>query len=98
MARVAGFQWDAGNRQKCRRHGVSIVEIEYALMNRFSVFPDPAHSQAEQRFIAIGRTEAGRHLFVVFTLRRMLIRPVSARCMHRKEIAHYEKEAANPEG
>ncbi|WP_319941575.1 BrnT family toxin [Rhodopseudomonas palustris] len=51
-----------------------------------------------ERFKAIGRTEAGRMVFVVFTLRtlreRTLIRPISARYMHRKEIAAYEEEAA----
>jgi uncharacterized DUF497 family protein len=38
------------------------------------------------------------HVFVAFALRRrgysMLIRPVSARYMHRKEVAHYEKETS----
>jgi uncharacterized DUF497 family protein len=23
-----GFDWDAGNREKCRKHGVSTAEIE----------------------------------------------------------------------
>jgi uncharacterized protein len=48
--------------------------------------------------IAVGRTSAGRQLFVAFTLRtkngRRLIRPVTARYMHAKEIAAYEKESA----
>lgn len=38
----------------------------------------------------------GRHIFVVFTLRDRgadrLIRPISARYMHRKEIEHYEEQ------
>ena len=25
---VAGFDWDRGNRDKCRKHGVSLAEIE----------------------------------------------------------------------
>jgi len=48
--------------------------------------------------IAIGRTSAGRPVFVAFTIRtknrRRLIRPVMARYMHAKEIAAYEKESA----
>jgi len=64
-----------------------------------AIFPDAAHSQRENRFRAIGRTDKGRGVFIIFTLRRkgdeLLIRPVSARYMHRKEIAAYEKE--NPE-
>ena len=57
------------------------------------------HSQRESRLRAIGRTQNGRGVFIVFTLRRkgeeILIRPVSARYMHNKEIDAFEKE--NPE-
>jgi len=52
-----------------------------------------------ERLRAIGKTDAGRHVFLVFTIRKRsgksCIRPVSARYMHRKEIACYEKE--NPD-
>ena len=45
--------------------------------------------------IAVGRTSTGRPLFVAFTMRmknrRRLIRPVTARYMHAKEIEAYEK-------
>ncbi|AVT78226.1 BrnT family toxin [Rhodopseudomonas sp. P1] len=96
--KVAGFDWDLGNRAKCAKHGVTVAEIEGLFRGPVSVFPDPAHSTTEERFKAIGRTEAGRMVFVVFTLRtlreRTLIRPISARYMHRKEIAAYEEEAA----
>jgi len=48
--------------------------------------------------IAVGRTSAGRPMFVAFALRtknrRRFIRPVTARYMHAKEIAAYEKESA----
>jgi len=98
MELVAGFDWDAGNREKCERHGVSAAEIESVFEGPVAVQPDPAHSGAEDRFKAIGRTDRGRAVFVVFTLRRRgderLIRPISARYMHRKEVDHYEAEAA----
>jgi uncharacterized protein len=55
-----------------------------------------SHSAAEDRLIAVGRTQQGRPVFVAFTLRtqqgRRVIRPVSARYMHAKEVANYEKE------
>ncbi len=58
----------------------------------------PLHSKPEERFKAIGKTDKGRGIFVVFTLRtqrgKTLIRPISARYMHRKEMDHYEKETA----
>ena len=99
--RVGGFDWDEGNRAKCQKHGVSIMEIEYLFAHSPRVAPDPKHSADEDRLIAAGRTSAGRALFVAFTIRtkgeRRLIRPVSARYMHATEITAYEKESATPE-
>ncbi len=46
---------------------------------------DPAHFQTEVRFFLLGQTDAGRLLFVAFTLRETLICIVSARDMSRKE-------------
>ncbi len=96
--RVAGFDWDEGNRLKCQKHGVSQAAIESMFRGSIAVLPDPLHSKAEARFKAIGRSDDGRWIFVVFTLRtrrgRRLVRPISARHMHKKEVKHYEKETA----
>lgn len=93
--RVAGFDWDEANRSKCQAHGVSPA-IEEIFRGPVAVLPDPRHSKAEERFKAIGKTDKGRGIFVVFTLRvrrgKRLIRPISARYMHKKEMDHYEKE------
>lgn len=87
-----GFDWDAANRVKCQTHGVSLGEIEFVLRHG-AVAPDLVHSISEQRFIAVGRTQAGRAVFVAFTLRmkegRFLVRPFSARYMHAKEALRY---------
>jgi hypothetical protein len=89
----SGFEWDDGNLAKCRKHGVSTDAIESLFRQGLVILPDEAHSKKEQRFRAVGRTEQGRALFVVFTLRRrgidVLIRPISARYMHKKETDHY---------
>jgi len=94
--RVQGIDWDAGNREKCEKHGVSREEVEELLLHDLGVAPDPAHSGAEQRYIAVGRNAAGRPMLVAFTFRekagRLLIRPVSARYMHPKEAERYEQE------
>ncbi|MCW5695919.1 MAG: BrnT family toxin [Bauldia sp.] len=95
---IAGIEWDQGNRDKCQRHGVSLAEIEALFLeNRVRVRPDPAHSEAEERFHAIGATEAGRYVFLVFTLRERetgtFVRPISARYMHGKEIRRYEQQS-----
>ncbi len=87
-----GFDWDAANRVKCQKHGVSLGEIEFVLQHG-AVAPDEIHSLVEQRFIAVGRTRARRPVFVAFTLRvkdgRTFVRPFSARYMHAKEALRY---------
>lgn len=98
ILRANGFDWDHGNRAKCEKHGLSIKAIEGLFSRPVAVFPDVAHSRIERRFRAIGRTVKGRGVFIVFTLRpkgdgnEVLIRPISARYMHRKEMEAYEKE------
>ena len=67
---VAGFDWDRGNRDKCQQHGVPLPTIESLFLGPLSVFPDPEHSDMEERFKAIGRTKDGRGVLIVFTLRR----------------------------
>ena len=58
--------------------------------------PDLKRSGIEPRFIAIGQTPRGRYTFVVFTPRQgmggTVLRPISARYMHQKEIRKYEQE------
>ncbi|MEZ5904566.1 MAG: BrnT family toxin [Geminicoccaceae bacterium] len=94
---VAGFDWDGGNWPKCGRHGVSRGEIEEVLQGTPLVLPDRYPEDTETRFDAVGRNADGRHLFDVFTIRerngKRFIRPISARYMHRKEIASYEWQA-----
>jgi len=96
--RVAGFDWDAGNRPKCIRHGVSILEIEGVFQGDVWVFPDLAHSVRETRFLGIGRTASGRFVFTAFTFRtrngERWIRVISARFMHAREIRHFQAEIA----
>jgi uncharacterized DUF497 family protein len=91
-----GFEWDEGNRTKCQKHGVSLSEIESVFSSALAVLPDPLHSAAEVRFKAIGKTEAGRFVLIVFTRRDARIRPISARYMHKPEIDYYEKTVARP--
>jgi hypothetical protein len=92
---VSGFDWDSGNRSKLVSHGVTVSEIEAVFHNRPFIEPDLVHSDAEDRFKAVGKTHDGRYVFIVFTFRgtssHRLIRPISARFMHAKEIAIYEK-------
>lgn len=91
-----GFDWDRGNRAKCQKHGLSIALIESLFARPLAIVPSAADSQEERRFCAVGQTGNGRRVFLVFTLRRKgdkpLIRPISARYMHKKEVESYEEE------
>ena len=76
-----------------------MTDIESLFERPLVILPDVAHSQTEIRLRAVGKTETGRHVFLIFTVRRTdgknYIRPISARYMHRKEVEHYEKENPN---
>jgi uncharacterized DUF497 family protein len=94
-----GFDWDVGNLDKCQKHGLTIAQIEHVVGHAETlIVRDLKNSVVEARFIAVGRTQEGRFAFVSFTPRtrgaRTLLRPISARYMHKKEIARYEKESA----
>jgi uncharacterized protein len=92
-SKITGFDWDAGNEAKSRdKHAVSCGEAEQVFLNApLKVLFDPAHSKAEPRFHAFGRTDEGRLLTVAFTVREELIRVISARPMSRKERKFYEQ-------
>ncbi|WP_209304334.1 BrnT family toxin [Pusillimonas caeni] len=93
--RIAGFDWDSGNWPKCGKHGVSLAEIEAVLLKAPMVMADP--HPGEPRMRAIGRTPTGRYVFLVFVLKHVsgqaVLRPISARYMHKKEVAHYAKQS-----
>jgi uncharacterized DUF497 family protein len=92
---VSGFQWDQGNARKSSdKHGVSQAEAEQIFFKQpMLIVRDIHHSQEEIRYHALGTTDDRRLLHVTFTLSDAdsLIRVISARDMHRKERAIYEK-------
>lgn len=96
---IVGFEWDAGNDRKSEvKHGVSQVEAEEIFFNDpLLISLDDKHSEKENRFLALGKTNMVRTLTVIFTLRqeKTLIRVISARDQHRKERLLYE-QIGNP--
>lgn len=93
LSECTGFQWDAGNAGKSwELHRVSQAECEQVFFNRpIRVAPDERHSHEEPRRAALGRTDDGRLLTVVFTVRGALVRVISARDMSRRERRVYEQ-------
>jgi hypothetical protein len=86
-----GFQWDSGNIDKNRlKHGVEVFEAEQPFFNDpLIIIPDEKHSTSEIRYAALGKTNDGRNLTIVFTKRNQLIRIISARDMNKKERDYY---------
>lgn len=50
------------------------------------------HSEDENRWYSLGRTDQDRLLFVVFIIRKNLIRVISARDINKKEREVYNEE------
>jgi uncharacterized protein len=91
LANCRGFQGDDGNLDKnWYLHQVSNSECEELFFNQpLIIAPDADHSQVEQRYYALGRTDRDRWLFIAFVIRDRLIRVISARDMNQKETRKY---------
>lgn len=92
---IQAFEWDRGNKEKnFLAHRVTQEECEEAFFDESKrTLRDSLHSRAEKRHILIGRTKKDRLLFIVFTVRRSMVRIISARDLNKKEYSLYEKKA-----
>ena len=88
------FEWDKGNIDKNKKHGVENVECEeiFADENKI-IYKDIFHSENEDRYIVIGKSRKEKLLYVVFTKRGEEIRIISCRKVNKKEVPIYEKAA-----
>jgi uncharacterized protein len=93
--KCTGFEWDDGNFLKnWLLHRMTQGECEQVFFNEpLIVFDDIKHSQKEKRWFLLGKTDADRFLFIVFTVRKNLIRIISARDMSKKERRIYNEKA-----
>ena len=91
---VIKFEWDEGNLSKnWTKHNVDSFESEEIFFNKpLITLRDEKHSKIESRYIALGRTNSGGLLLVVFTIRGEVIRVISAKDMHKKERTVYNEE------
>lgn len=99
LALCTGFEWDAGNAPRVSaRHNVEPGECEQVFFQEpFVTTFDEDHSGIEPRWRGLGRTLAGRLLYIVFTVRGALIRVIAARDMNRKERKRYAEIQASLE-
>jgi uncharacterized DUF497 family protein len=87
LSECEGFDWDEHNAEKnWLRHRVTPSESEQVFFNQpLIVADDKKHSDREKRYYALGKTDAGRMLFIVFTVRKKNIRVISSRDASRGE-------------
>ena len=96
------FQWDMGNENHIIDHyplrANTIEEVE-------SLFYDPApialrdleHSDQEERFKLVARSNQNRILLVVYVIRNNQIRPISCRPANQRERGRYAQIAQKPQ-
>ena len=85
------FDWDRGNAGHIARHGVEPEEAEEALLDPRRIGLPAYSAPGERRFAALGATQTGRVLFVVFTRRGRTIRVISARDATPRERRRYRR-------
>ena len=89
------FAWDESkNRLNRRKHGVSFEEAKTVFYDENAVeFPDPDHSEQEDRFLMLGVSYRLRVLIVCHCFREgnSTIRIISARKATKKETNCYEE-------
>ncbi len=88
----SAFDWDEGNIDDIREHGVDPYEAEEALLDPCRI-PAPAYQvSGEVRRALLGATVGGRLLFIVFTHRRGQIRVITARDATARERRRYRRQ------
>jgi uncharacterized DUF497 family protein len=87
------YEWDAKKaKAKLRKHKVSFEEAATVFLDPLTItFPDPDHSEEEEREITIGLTAKSRVVFVAHCPRGDRIRIIGARRASRKERKQYEE-------
>ena len=87
------FSWDEKKDQaNLKKHGVSFDEAKTVFFDENAVeYPDPDHSDDEDRFLMVGRSYRFRMLIVCHCLRNeeSEIRIISARKLTKKELSSF---------
>lgn len=64
--RIDGLLWEETNEEHIAGHKVTAEEVEEAVFDPVArVFRTRSGREGERRYIVLGLTESGRHLFVV---------------------------------
>ena len=95
-----GIEWDEANiRKNWEKHHVSPEETEQALKNEpYLDYDALRYLGSEKRRIVHSRTDSGRYLFIVYTVRSNRIRPICMRDMHITERKLYHEKTETDTG
>lgn len=88
------FEWDEEKAEiNIKKHKIGFDEAKSVFGDPFSItVDDPDHSEAEQRYIDIGKSENGKLFVVVYTERGSKIRIISCRKATPAERRKYEEQ------
>ena len=87
------FDWDQNKAQKnLSKHQVSFDEAQTVFKDPLFIdFYDPDHSEDEERYLIVGKSNQGNLLIVSYTERESSIRIISARKVTKAERKVYEE-------
>lgn len=87
------FEWDQRKAAaNVRKHGVAFIDAIATFSDPLArIFPDPDHSEFEERELIVGYDSAARLLYVSFVERHGNVRIISARCATAREASTHEK-------
>jgi uncharacterized DUF497 family protein len=88
--KIEKITWDQDTVDHISRHAVSPEEVEEVLFNG-SDSPQIMRGK-ENRYLAYGRTSAGRYLFVVLMIANRKTRIITARDMTDREKKFYRRK------
>lgn len=85
------FEWDERKaRANVKKHSVSFHDAATVFGDPLAItFPDPDHSDKEERSVTFGLSQSQRLLVVAHTIRGAKTRIISARMMTRREKVIY---------
>ncbi len=86
LSKLEKFEWDKGNLEHIKKHGVGYKECEEVFLNKqLIILGDEKHSVYEERLKIFGKSNEGRYLALVATVRENKIRILMARDQNKKE-------------
>lgn len=87
------FDWNEGNLTKSEdKHGITPEMVESAFQDESMLVLGEQYQPIvnEDRYGVVAKCSTGEHLFICFTIRFGMIRPISTRLANKKERSSYD--------